>query len=56
MHDMYPLRTFTANLQCVERAERAGTQGDDAQKSMMTTSVRRTHTSESLLFIMHHQL
>ena len=38
MHDRYPLRTFTANLQCVERAERAGTQGDDAQKTTMKTS------------------
>ena len=47
MHDRYPLRTFTANLKCVERAERAGTQVMLHKKTMMMmmTSVLRTHTT-----------
>ena len=59
MHGRYPLRTFTANLQCVERTEHAGTEGDEAQKSMMIDNIWCTYVrvhcrmSSSLLFIPH---
>ena len=35
IHDKYPLKNSTANFQCAQRTDGSGTQGNDAQKSMM---------------------